>query len=200
MMARISFTIGFVLAFGVSVASANNLIANGDFETAPFNPSPNAVITGWTNSGDTRYGQVFNGTYWGISPHGGSYQALLGGLGALEFLSQDVATTPSGSYELSFWLANVFSSTSTAQVKIGGTTVWQENNQGVFPYTPYTFDFTATSATTNIEFGFRQDDTYFLLDDVSVASVPEPGTLTLLGSAVLGLAGVVYLRRRRARV
>jgi len=29
--------------------------------------------------------------------------------------------------------------------------------------------------------------------------VPEPGTLTLLGLALLGLAGVVYLRRRRAK-
>jgi len=34
---------------------------------------------------------------------------------------------------------------------------------------------------------------------IDAAIVPEPGTLTLLGSALLGLAGVVYLRWRGAK-
>ena len=34
---------------------------------------------------------------------------------------------------------------------------------------------------------------------LTVESVPEPGTLTLLVSALLGLAGAAYLRRRRAK-
>ncbi len=37
------------------------------------------------------------------------------------------------------------------------------------------------------------------LDNVSLVGAPEPGTLTLLCSALLGLAGAFYLRRRGAK-
>jgi hypothetical protein len=67
-----------------------------------------------------------------------------------------------------------------------------------FGYTEYTFNVTASSATTALQF---QDSNFgpsgsFLLDDVSVtpAGVPDAGsTLPLLSFASLGL---VALRRK----
>jgi hypothetical protein len=56
---------------------------------------------------------------------------------------------------------------------------------------------TATQQETQLTFGFKVGDSqsYFGLDDISLTSqTPEPGTLMLLGSGVLGLGGL--LRRR----
>lgn len=40
--------------------------------------------------------------------------------------------------------------------------------------------------------GIRNDPSYQALDDISVSpSVPEPGSLILMGSGILGLAGVI---------
>ncbi len=54
-------------AFSVAHPAKANLITNGGFETGDF--------TGWTVSGDT----FVHGTYAGISPHSGNFQALVGG-------------------------------------------------------------------------------------------------------------------------
>lgn len=57
------------------------------------------------------------------------------------------------------------------------------------------FDTRATGASTALTFNFRDDPAFLHLDAVSV-SVPEPGTLPLLG---IGFAGVWAGRRRRAK-
>jgi hypothetical protein len=55
-------------------------------------------------------------------------------------------------------------------------------------------DLVATSTTTELEFLGRQDPGFDELTDVSVTDnstvTPEPGTLGLLGTGVLGLIGV----------
>jgi hypothetical protein len=73
-------------------------------------------------------------------------------------------------------------------------------NQSSFGYTEYTFNVTASTASTALLFDFNQIAGHgeWLLDDVSVnpagVGVPDVGsTLPLLGFASLGL---VALRRK----
>jgi hypothetical protein len=63
-------------------------------------------------------------------------------------------------------------------------------------FTTFTRGFTVdTSAMVSLSFaGAGGDDIGMLLDNVSVASVPEPGTLARLGLGLLG-AGAARMRR-----
>jgi len=48
-------------------------------------------------------------------------------------------------------------------------------NPAAFGYREYTFTFTAAGSQTELKFGFREDPTYFHLDDVSVSPTGAPG-------------------------
>jgi len=75
--------------------------------------------------------------------------------------------------------------------------VVNDSDLGAFGYTEFTLPFTA-SGPTEIEFLFQDNVGFLYFDDVSVvpaaAGTPEPGTLILLGTSLLGLGGMV--RRR----
>jgi hypothetical protein len=77
------------------------------------------------------------------------------------------------------------------------------NNPDAFAYTEYDFDFTATGASTTLQFEFQQDPAFFHLDDVDVEQnttpgVPEPGTLALAGCGIVTFVGYRWRRRRQA--
>jgi hypothetical protein len=142
------------------VTTGSNLVTNGDFETGSF--------SGWTQWGDTGFTAVA-GSFAGTAPHGGSYQAYFGPTGGLGGIYQDLNTATGTSYTLSFWLAHPFTSTGTEwTVSVGGTTLMDVHDDGNFGYTQFTFTFTATSASTRLQFGFLEPPSYFFLDDVSV--------------------------------
>ena len=173
-----------VLMVSALPASAT-LVTNGGFEIGDF--------TGWTQSGNTGYTSVQSSF-----PLSGTFSAFFGPLGSDGFISQALATTPGQSYTVSFWLANFVPGTTEEpngfHLSWGGSEIFSLlNAPNLGGYTQYSFVAQATSSSTTLSMGFRNDLDYFILDDVDVSPVPIPGAVWLLGSGIVGLIG---LKRR----
>jgi methionine-rich copper-binding protein CopC len=143
------------VAFTGTFFYTDNLVTNPGFETGNF--------VGWTQSGNTQSTTVATDF-----PHTGTYAADLGPAGSLGFLSQTVSTTPGQTYYLDYWLDHPYTNSTPNEfrVSVNGTVIYDQTNLGNFAYTEFTFSYTATSATTTIQFGFQEDPAYFYLDDV----------------------------------
>jgi hypothetical protein len=196
-LVRISLAVA-VLAFGtVGLAHAGtNLVTNGGFETGDF--------TGWTVSGDTTLIGVCSVSTCpgGFAPEEGTYAGYFGPVGDTARISQQIATTPGTEYTLSFYLADPVGGTPNYFSVSFGTATFSITNFGTaFGWQQFTLSTMATSNSTALQFTFRHDPAYWFLDNVVVmqggGTVPEPGTLVLFGSGVLGLAG---LARRKFRL
>jgi VPDSG-CTERM motif len=173
---KLLLALAVVAAFSIAHPAKANQITNPGFETGN--------LTGWT----LNPGFLPIGTFGGISPHSGSFQAFTAaGSGVL---GQSFATTVGQSYTVSFWAATT---TGGALSVLGGATVFNHIFVGLTSYNQFTFTFTALSSSSPIQFSAAG---FFFLDDISVTptGVPDGGTtVSLLGCALLGL---VALRRK----
>jgi hypothetical protein len=155
---------------GASHARAD-LIVNGGFESGDFAP-------GWSVTGNTT-DQVF-----GVDasmPHTGTYGAFFGQVGSEAFLMQTVTTVPGLEYILDFYVMNEDgSSPNEFSATFGSSTLLDESNLPTFGYQEYTFRILATAVATVVTFGFRNDNSFFDFDDVSLRAVPEPRSLLCL--------------------
>jgi len=193
-------TLLVIIAVAVCVASApatfaQNLLTNGSFETADF--------TGWSTGGNFEATGVTSGAFYDYTgAQDGIYYAYLGPVGSDGTLSQTVTDVAGAQYTISFWFASVGDNPSDFSAYWDKTTLLSLTNPNTgSAWTEYTYTVTGTGSD-NLTFAFRDDPAFMALDNVSVTensgqSVPEPSSLLMLGTGVLGLGGVV--RRKLGR-
>ncbi|MBD2410263.1 DUF642 domain-containing protein [Nostoc calcicola FACHB-3891] len=182
------------------VLDLRDIVYNGGFELDPLvdpnNPNTtNPNITGWTKSGDP---MDTSGTRISNFPQSGNQGLSLGGFLDLSYISQTLSTKPGQQYELSYYLASIAEAPdldNQFQAFVGGNKIFDRTNISFQPYTPYKFNFTADSSSTELKFGSVDRYAFLYLDNVSVKAVPESSTIG--GIAVVGLLGI-WLKKKRS--
>lgn len=175
----------------VSSEFGPNLVSNGSFENTSV-----LAGSGWTISGAfTGEGFDYDIDTNPADAQSGSHSFAGGAIGDLGFISQTLMTTPGNRYNIHLWLANLsgFADGTAIQVLWGGSPVYSATDILGFGYNQIIIDPRATSASTVLAVGLRDDSFFLNVDSISVRAVPEPATLALL----LGGLGVAALSRRR---
>lgn len=199
-------------------AAHANLVTNGSFESGTNDPTNTTIATsinGWDiNDGDgvERF-QPGVGPYAALGPadDGAWVVDLSYFTSGNGIITQDLATTSGGLYNLTFALgnSNAFGRTGTGTVDVlvdgallanalltpvatSADIVWQD----------FTLQFTAATPPTKIEFrngvATQNGFLYFaFLDDVRVTAVPEVGAWALCSLVGLAAGGRTWLGRRK---
>ncbi len=132
-----------------------------------------------------------------------------GNQGKWNGVKQTVATTPGQKYDLSFYLGHQWGfapgyETYPAALNLYVNGSWaglftngDNTNVNDISWLFESYVFTADSNWTTIAFQNATDshNQYAGLDNVSLTSVPEPGSLLLLACGIAGLIGTMKLRR-----
>jgi hypothetical protein len=180
-----------------------NLVLDGGFEAGDFcywnlSGDPSMYTNNYVDFADDQYGADY-------TPYAGDYFAALGQVFDLAYLSQPLPTRPGQLYLLSFWLANPFGATPNEfQVQwnsnsTSANVIFDQTDMGTFGYSNLQFMVQASTSTTTLEFGNRDDNAFFCMDNVSVTpvAVPPPafqapvlanGLLQLAWSSVPGVS------------
>lgn len=210
---RPALIVGVAVALGV-VAPTHGGVTNGSFEQ-PGIPlgsyttfsAGSSGLTGWTVVGvnvDMSTTSAVVGAITFTAQDGNQFLDLtgFGSNSPNNGVTQDVGTTIGQLYRLSFYVGsttdnlNIFASTVDLSIDGGGRMSFTNPNTPLdrLDWLGFSVDFVATSSTTNIAFynGSASNSHTCGLDNVTLVVVPAPSA-----AAVLGLGGVLAMRRRR---
>ncbi|HVJ51350.1 MAG TPA: PEP-CTERM sorting domain-containing protein [Aliidongia sp.] len=180
---------------------SSNIVQNCGFEAPTDDPN---VLPSWTVAGNT---SATN--FWGLDqfdPHTGGSDAFFSVQGALDgthkaadsiTLSQIIAGTGSAGaiYSISFYLSQdaapdtKHGNTNFFSASFGGDTLLQETAAAATNgYVLESFVVTGADLASNtLSFSFQNDDGDWFIDDI-VVTVPEAGSILMLGAGLVGLA------------
>ncbi len=202
MRTTLAFAIIVALCLIASPTFATNLIQDGSFEYAAQNIyGPGPIGDGWFVGGGT-IGILNNNQNIGVAHTGQQFADLDNGFGA-NTLYQTMTTQPGQTYLVAFWLSddvggNPLTVTWGSQTLFNGVTP----DLGSGNYELLTYNVIGTGGPTNLsftsQFTFNGGGVGAVIDDVSVdTTVPEPGSLVMLGTGILGVAAGI--RRKMLR-
>jgi PEP-CTERM motif len=193
------FASALIFLPAAATAHADELVTNGNFQTGDF--------TGWTTNNPPTPAIPFT---WEIGLNGSNYYATthcqgpdcIEGIAFQEnYLQQTLNVVAGQVYDITFdYSPDIINSPATTpnelQLFFGSTEVTDLKNLTDASIVSYSFDVVAPSDTLFLMFLGEQTFSYDYLDNVSVSTVatPEPETLAMVGTGVLGLLG---LARRR---
>jgi hypothetical protein len=195
---RISFATLVMVAAFASTASADQLVTNGDFQTGTF--------SGWTvneNTNNPWYVASLNSNFYAVGNCAGT-PCVDGPMSGEAYLYQNLATIPGGTYTLTFDYRAGNGIGNNLIVYFGSELVDLLINTSGFAIVTYTDPgLVASSSSTRLEFLERQStfgdelSNMSYLDNISVTGIesttptPEPETIAMVGTGLLGLFGAV---------